>query len=78
MTVTIDASLKLEDAMKRVAEIVRCLEQNESSLEEALRFFEEGIALTRFCHSKLDEAEHKIEILTRATAEGVESKPIDS
>jgi exodeoxyribonuclease VII small subunit len=69
--------LKLEDALKRLAEIVRSLEQNECALEDSLKLFEEGVGLTRACHAKLTEAERRIEILSRVTAQGVETKPLN-
>ncbi len=68
--------LKIEEALKRLGEIVNLLENNESSLEEALKQFEEGIALVRGCHSKLSEVEKKIEILTQVTEDGVRTKPL--
>ena len=36
---------------------------------EALELFEEGIQISRFCSSKLEEAERKVEVLTK-TADG--------
>lgn len=62
--------IKLEDAMKRLGEIVKALEQNEVSLEDSLKAFEEGVTLVRSCHNKLNEVEKKIEILTRVSADG--------
>ena len=35
------------------------------ALEEALKLFEEGTQITRFCSTKLDEAERKVEILLK-------------
>lgn len=70
------SEIKLEDALKRLAEIVRALEQNECALEDSLKLFEEGVSLTRACHSKLSEAERRIEILTRVSPQGVETKPL--
>lgn len=70
------SEFKLEEALKRLAEIVRSLETNESALDESLKLFEEGVALTRACHSKLTEAERRIELLTRVTPDGVETKPL--
>jgi exodeoxyribonuclease VII small subunit len=55
--------LKFEEALARLEEIVRSLEQGETSLEETLLLFEEGVKLARFCNQKLDEAEAKIEIM---------------
>lgn len=55
--------LKFEEALVRLEEIVRNLEQGEASLDESLLLFEEGVRLARFCNEKLDEAEAKIEIM---------------
>jgi exodeoxyribonuclease VII small subunit len=45
-----------ETSLKRLEEIVRKLETAELSLDSALQLFEEGIKLSRFCHSRLEEA----------------------
>lgn len=55
--------LKFEEALARLEEIVRNLEQGEVSLDTTLQLFEEGVQLARFCNKKLDEAEAKIEIM---------------
>jgi len=52
-----------EGALKRLEEIVTQLERNELDLEQALQTFEEGVKLVRFCASRLDEAERRIEML---------------
>lgn len=57
--------LKFEQAMARLEEIVRLLEQGDSTLNEALALFEEGVKLARFCHDQLDKAEAKIEIMVK-------------
>ena len=54
-----------ETALKRLEEIVRKLENGELSLDSALQLFEEGIKLSRFCHTKLEEAERRVEILVK-------------
>ena len=47
--------------------IVQRLEGEQLSLDEALKLFEQGIGLSRFCHQKLEEVEKRIEtILTDA------------
>lgn len=58
-----------ESAIKRLEEIVAQLESGDLQLEKSLELFEEGIKLSRFCHTKLDEAERKVEILLK-NAEG--------
>jgi len=52
--------LTYEQAITRLDEIVSLLEKNEVSLDEALKLFEEGTALTAFCSKKLSEAKQKI------------------
>lgn len=68
--------IKLDDALKRLTEIVKGLENNDAELEKSLSLFEEGISLTKACHAKLTEAEKKIEILTKASQAGIETKPL--
>ncbi len=57
--------LAFEEALARLEEIVRRMEQGEVSLEESLALFEQGVALSRHCARKLDEAEQRIATLTR-------------
>lgn len=72
---TENQDIRLEDGLKRLADIVKQLEQNDAPLEEALKLFEEGVSITRACHTKLSEAERRIEVLSRVTAQGIETKP---
>jgi exodeoxyribonuclease VII small subunit len=57
--------LSFEQALKKLEEIVQRLERGELALEESLTCYEEGIRLSRFCHTKLEEAERKIEMLVK-------------
>ncbi len=52
-----------EGSLKRLEEIVSQLEGNKLDLEHSLEIFEEGVKLVRFCTSRLDDAERRIEIL---------------
>lgn len=54
-----------ENALARLETIVGQLEKGELALEDALQLFEEGIKISRFCSTKLDEAERRVEILVR-------------
>lgn len=54
-----------EGALKRLEEIVTKLEEGDLSLEKAVKLFEEGMEISRFCGKKLDDAERKVEILLR-------------
>jgi exodeoxyribonuclease VII small subunit len=59
------AEIKFETAMKRLEEIVDELEKGELDIDKSLEIFEEGIKMSRVCSKKLNEAEQKIEKLTR-------------
>lgn len=54
-----------ESAIKRLEEIVELLDNKDVQLEEALKIFEEGVKLVKFCSAKLDETKKKIEILVK-------------
>jgi exodeoxyribonuclease VII small subunit len=54
---------KFEDALEKLEDIVRKMEAGDLSLDEALKSFEEGIKLIRFCSSKLEETERRVEML---------------
>lgn len=58
-------TMKFEKALKRLEAIVDQLEDGQIDLEKSLQLFEEGIGLARFCAGKLQEAEQKIELLSR-------------
>jgi exodeoxyribonuclease VII small subunit len=66
-----------EEALKRLEEIVHRLESGDLTLEESLGLFEEGVRLTRVCSQRLDEADKKIDILTRDEQGGVKSEAAD-
>ncbi len=53
-------NLTFETAMKKLSEIVAKLEDGPLSLEESLKLFEEGTALSAHCYQKLEQAEQKI------------------
>ena len=58
-----------EQAQQELEQIVQRLETGEAPLDEALRLWERGEELYRFCKEQLDTAEGKIEELAgRASA----------
>jgi exodeoxyribonuclease VII small subunit len=66
-----------EEALKRLEEIVQLMESGDLTLEDSLGLFEEGVRLTRVCSQRLDEAEKKIEVLTRDEQGGVKARSVD-
>ena len=53
-----------ESAIAELETIVNRLEDGDLPLEKSLELFERGVQLSRFCHSKLEEAERRVELLT--------------
>jgi exodeoxyribonuclease VII small subunit len=66
-----------ESALKQLDKIVQALESEDYPIEEALKKFEEGIALSKFCSQKLDETERKIGILLKDQDGAVHTRPVE-
>ena len=62
--------ISFEDALKRLEEIVRLLEEGDIGLNEALQRYEEGVKLLRQSYELLNRAERQIELLSGVDAEG--------
>ena len=61
---SMDPTIKdFESAIAELESIVKTLEEGDLALEKSLALFERGVQLSRFCHSKLEEAERRVEIL---------------
>jgi len=56
---------KFEECLQRLEAIVKEMERGDLPLEQSLKLFEEGIALSDSCRKELDEAEGKIEVLLK-------------
>jgi exodeoxyribonuclease VII small subunit len=59
------AAPDFEASLAELEAIVQRLEQGELPLEESLRQFERGVALTRSCQKALRQAEQKIRMLSK-------------
>jgi exodeoxyribonuclease VII small subunit len=60
-----DPTIKdFESAIAELETIVKTLEDGDLALEKSLALFERGVQLSRFCHSRLEEAERRVDILT--------------
>ena len=55
-----------ESAISELETIVKTLESGDLSLERSLQLFERGVQLSRFCHTRLEDAERRIEILNQS------------
>lgn len=54
-----------EQSLKRLEEIVEALEQGDVPLDDALKMYEEGIALSKACVEKLTQAELRLKKLAK-------------
>ena len=57
------AKKTFEMAMKQLEQIVQDLETSDMPLEKAIKKFEEGIKISKYCSEKLDESERRITLL---------------
>lgn len=55
--------IKFEDAIMKLENIAKELENGELGLDESVKKFEEGMNLSKVCTKMLNEAEKKINIL---------------
>jgi len=58
-----------EQALAELETLVGRLEGGDLPLDEALKLFERGVALTRQCQSSLQSAQQKVEILLKRSGE---------
>jgi exodeoxyribonuclease VII small subunit len=71
------SDIAFEDALRRLEQIVDLLEAGNLPLEESLKAFEEGVGLARRCARYLEEAEKRIEVLTRDEAGLLKTQPLE-
>jgi exodeoxyribonuclease VII small subunit len=61
--------IDFESAMTELASLITVMEQDDLSLEAALKNFEKGITLTRICQSSLEDAQQRVTILRQGIEE---------
>ena len=57
--------VNFESALEELESLVSQMESGDLSLDESLKAFERGVALTRHCQTALKEAELKVQTLTQ-------------
>ncbi len=55
--------ISFENAMKRLEEITRLLENPDITLDESVEFYKEGVELSAVCKAKLDKARLSVTVL---------------
>jgi exodeoxyribonuclease VII small subunit len=63
------ASLNFETSLEELERIVKELEKGELPLERSLELFESGMRLSGDCKRLLEEAESRVEVLTKRGSE---------
>ena len=53
-------NLSYEDAFERLQKITELLENGNVTLDDSIKYYEQGILLKNFCEKKLKDAEMKI------------------
>ena len=76
-TKTLSKNLSFEKALERLQEIVAGLEDPEKGLESSLELFEEGVSLSRFCRSKIDEIQKRVDVVLKETADSLVTEPLE-
>jgi exodeoxyribonuclease VII small subunit len=71
-----DEEPDFESALEQLEALVARLEKGELSLEESLKQYETGVALTRRCQEILDKAQQRVEELGNLDDES-SAKPIE-
>ncbi len=61
-----------ENAMARLEEISRILQDNNVTLDESLKLYAEGVKLLNYCNDKLNKASLKIQDINGDPLEDVE------
>ncbi len=69
--------LKFEEAMQRLEAIVAAMESGEIGIEDALRKYEEAMALKAHCQRILDEAEQRIQKIQRSESGELAIEPFE-
>jgi exodeoxyribonuclease VII small subunit len=67
--------MTFEDALKRLEELVHILEDGDSSLEQSIELYKEGMDLSTYCSSQLADAEKRIVSLQQDENGSLTKKP---
>ena len=73
-----ELEMSFEEAMERLGQCVKILEDGSTSLDDALAVFEEATGLVRFCNERLNSAERRVRILVESQDGAVTDAPFDA
>lgn len=66
--------LSFEDALKRLEEIVARLDDPEVTIEDSVRYYEEGLKLSKQCSATLESATLRIEEIHQNLNSGTQER----
>lgn len=72
-----ETPMTFEAALTRLETLVKAMESGETDLDTMIASFEEGQKLVKFCTSKLNEVEKKIEKIVKDGKGGVTVEPLE-
>jgi len=72
------SKLNFEDSIKRLKAIVEQIEQGEIPLQDSLEQYEQGMALIKHCRGILQQAEKRIEKISKVDRDEPESAEGDA
>jgi len=64
-----EKTVKFEEAIDKLAAIVKELESGEVPLDESIALYEEGMKLSKHCTDILEQAEQKVRFLQQSEEE---------
>ena len=71
-----EKEINFEEELNRLKAIVNDIQQKDLSIDESLKLYEEGVAITQDCLDILNSAEGKILVLKKEF-DGFVEKPLD-
>ncbi len=71
-------NVSFETSLKDLEKTVGQLEKGDIPLEEQLKAFEKGIALSRDCMKRLEEIEKRVELLTQNSEGKLATAPFET
>lgn len=60
-----EKKISFENAIEELQQITDKLENDETTLSEALKLYEKGVSLVRVCKEQLNDAEQKVKIIQK-------------
>ena len=63
-------NLSYEEAFEKLQQIIQLLEEGNVSLDNSIKYYEQGILLKDYCEKKLQNAEMKIRTVINKPGEG--------